>query len=59
MAKFSVGHHLEETATGLKCSGCDKTLNEIITEADTSPDEHSVCPTPHDEAEKGQVLRVG
>lgn len=59
MAKFSVGHHFEENAAGIKCAGCDKTLNEVITEADASPDGHSVCPTPHSEAEKGQVLRVG
>lgn len=58
-----VGHHFQSaepdaSVRDLVCAGCGKTVLALFDQALRLPGGTSTCPTPHDEAERGQVMRV-
>lgn len=41
------------------CEGCHRDFDELVREARAAADDFSVCPTPHADAEVGQVMHIG
>lgn len=58
------GHHFpvetgEMYVVGdLVCAGCGRTLRDLAVESRAARDGMSRCPTPHEDAESGQVMRI-